>query len=197
VVANLIALCSLYIRSYDGKYSFVGDSSADFLGGLKHQWPYPSWNDIDVLSSPLFWTFIVLLSGGLYFAGRKTLLVLIPTVIISGVLGLFCGGIIAAYTVVLLPIVFLAFFRRNQTLAWGALIMVLISDLLLTLSYAMCFSDYEKMTSGPGVHKIPGELWEGMQNVFAFLIVHVVFTVILGVYIYRTRPGDHHLKAHL
>jgi hypothetical protein len=146
-----------------------GNSPYGFLGRIKHQWPYLSWDDIAALSSPLFWTFIVLLFGGLFFAGRKTMLIVIPLVVIFGLLGLFGDGIIAAYTVLIIPLVVIALFRRNRFLGWSVLSMILIGDINLTLDYAFCLSDYNRMTSGPGIHKIPGELWEGMQESFSVL----------------------------
>ena len=167
----------------------IGDSSVNFLRATKHQWPYLTWEDIDILTSPLFWTFIVLLFGGLFFVGRKTMSVVIPLVIFSGFLGLW-GGVIAAYTVLLIPLALIALFRRNRFLAWGVFIMIFSGDLLLTLGYTLCLVEYHKMTSGPGLHKIPGELWEGMQGTFAFLIAYYIFTVIWGIYLYRSKRGE-------
>ena len=106
-----------------------------------------------------------------------------------GLLGIVLGGVIAAYTVLIIPLAFIALFRRNRSLGWGVLIMIFIGDLLLTLGYSLCFVDYDKMTSGPGIHKIPGELWEGMQDALAFLIAYYIFTAVWGIYLYRSKSG--------
>lgn len=171
-------------------FGFLEDSSSDFLGGIKHQWPYLSWNDIDVLSSPLFWAFIVLLFAGLFFAGPRTIRGMIPVLIVAGALSLILGGLIAAYTMTVIILAALALLRSNRSLAGGVLIMVLVGDFLLTLGYFLCRVDYNQMTSGPGSHKIPGELWEGMQNVFTFLMLYYIFSLNWGFYFYRTRPGN-------
>jgi hypothetical protein len=166
----------------------------NFLGGIKHQWPYPSWEDIGLLTSTFFWVFVALLFAGLLFVPRPTLRILIPFVPIAGFLwGFFSGGLIVIYSVLIALLAALSLLRHSRYLMWAALITTLAGDALLALSYVLDLLDYHQivrpqMASGPGPYKIPGELWEGMQNEQAFLIFYSIFAVLWGIYLYRNKP---------
>jgi hypothetical protein len=161
---------------------------SDSIAWFKHQWPYLSWDDIGVLTSPLFWTVVALLFVGLFFVARRILHFLVPFVPVGGLYGFLCGDLIATYSVLMLLLAGLALCRCDRPVKWTVLIMALVGDALLLLEYLLCLHDYYQMSLGPGLHKIPGELWEGMQGVQAFLIFHSIFVVIWGIYLYRTRP---------